>query len=94
MSTATFVSFRHRTSESISDVDLPDLSNHINRAISYKIEKGDTFRFSELNIGDQLAIKRIAKAIPSEVIVIDIEFEPNLEIKNGIKRIYLEGRAT
>ena len=92
MATATFVLFRHRTNASIGVIDLPMISNTINRSISYEISEGDTIKFSELQEADQVAINRFTKNAPSLLEVNAIEFEQNLEINNGIRKIYLEAK--
>jgi hypothetical protein len=90
MSIATFVYFRHRTDKTSGVADLPMLSNSINKSIGAEISRGDVYNFNDLKEADQMAIKLFTDVLPGEMIVDEIQFEDNLEIKGGIRKIYLE----
>ena len=91
MTTITFFYFRHpSTSGNTTFVELFALGETTNKAFHFTVREGDIFNYIDLKEADQLAIHSLTKQIPNQLTVKQITLESNLEIKDGIRKVFLE----
>ena len=91
MNTITFFYFRHPAATGNTEfVELFGLGETTNKAFHFSVKPGDSFVFADLKEADQLAIRRFTTQIPDKLTVREILTESNLEIKDGIRKVFLE----
>ena len=90
MNPITFFYFRNHTKAAPNSVELFGLGETSNHSLHYEIKEGDSFDLADLKEADHLTLHRFTKNIPIRMVVREITLENNEEIKNGIRKVYLE----